>query len=84
MIDAELAVNDLMAHIFGLFLLGVTLGTQEVGEEYQPDDHKENKQLDADNQPQGLAHSHAAEPIIVEIEDPGPEPLPGLLIVAHG
>ena len=57
-----------MADIFGLFLLGVTLGVQEVGKEKQFDDDKKDKDLDGDDEPQRLAHSHAAESIIVQME----------------
>ena len=73
-----------MAHVFGLLLLGVTLGVQEVGEEYHLDDDKENKQLDADNQPQGFAHSHAAESIIIQVENTRPESLLIVITVTHG
>ena len=73
-----------MTHVFGLFLIGVTLGVQKVGEEYHLDDDKENKQLDADNQPQGFAHSHAAESIVVQVENTRPESLLIVITVTHG
>ena len=73
-----------MAHVLGLLLLGVTLGVQEVWEEYHLDDDKKDKQFDADDQPQGLAHSHAAEPIIVQVEGTRPESLLIVLTVTHG
>jgi hypothetical protein len=73
-----------MADILGLFLLGVTLGVQKVGKEKQFDDDKEDKQLDADDEPQRLAHGHAAETIIVKMEHARPETLFFLLIVTHG
>ena len=73
-----------MAHVLGLLLFGVTLGVQEVGEEYHLDDDKENEQLDTDDQPQGFAHSHAAESIVVEVEGTRPESWLVLLNVTHG
>ena len=72
-----------MANIFGLFFLGITLGVQEVREEDHLDDDKKDKQLDADDEPQRLAHSHAAEPIVVQMERPRPETLFTLLPFAH-
>jgi hypothetical protein len=73
-----------MTHVFGLFLFGVTLGVQEVGEEEQLDDDKEDKQLDADDQPQGFAHSHAAESIIIQVKNTRPESLLIVITVTHG
>jgi hypothetical protein len=73
-----------MTDILGLLLLGFTLGIQEVREEKHLDDHKKDKQLDADNQPQGLTHSHAAEAIIIQVEHTGPESLFHVLFVTHG
>ena len=64
-----LSVSQLMTHIFGLLLLRFTLGVQEVGEEQQLDDDKEDEQLDTYDQPQRLAHGHAAEPIIIQVEN---------------
>ena len=65
---ATSAIRELVAHIFGLLLLAVTLGVQEVREEKKLDDDEENEQLDADDEPQRLAHSHAAEAVIVQVE----------------
>ena len=73
-----------MAHILGLLLFGVTLGVQEVGEEEQFDDNEKDKELDADDEPQRLAHSHAAEAIVVQMKHPRPESLLLRLIVTHG
>jgi len=73
-----------MAHILGLLLLGVTLGVQEVGEEKQLDDNKKDEQLDANDQPQCLTHSHAAEAIVIQMEHAGPESLLHVLVVTHG
>jgi len=73
-----------MAHIFGFLLIGVALGAQEIREKYHLDNEKEDKQLDADNEPQGLAHSHAAESIVVEVEGTRPESWLVLLNVTHG
>lgn len=63
-----LSVGELMSHILGLLLVVVALGVQEVGEENQFDDDKEDEQLDADDEPQALAHSHAAESIVIQME----------------
>jgi hypothetical protein len=57
-----------MSHILGLLLVVVALGVQEVGEENQFDDDKEDEQLDADDEPQRFAHSHAAESIVIQME----------------
>jgi hypothetical protein len=77
-------VGQLVTHILALRLLAVTLGVQEVREEEQFDDDKEDKKLDADNQPQRFAHSHAAESIIIQVECTRPESLPIVLTVTHG
>ena len=55
----------------------------EVREEEQLDDNKKDKDLDGDDEPQRLAHSHAAESIIVQVEHPGPESLLILLVFIH-
>ena len=78
------AVSQLVAHILGLLLLGVTLGVQEVGEEEQFDDDKKDEDLDGDDKPQRLAHSHAAEAIVIQMKHPRPESLLLHLIVTHG
>lgn len=57
-----------MTDILGLFLFGITLGAQEVRKEKEFDDYKEYKQLDADDDPQRLTHSHTAEAIIVQMK----------------
>ena len=72
-----------MADILGLLLLWVKLGVQEVRKEKQFNDDKEDKDLDGDDEPQRLAHSHAAESIIVQMEHAGPKTLFFLLIVVH-
>jgi hypothetical protein len=58
----------LLAHIFSLLILGVTLGAQEVGEENHLDDDKEDKKLNAYNEPQGLANGHRAEAVIIQMK----------------
>jgi hypothetical protein len=58
-----------MTDIFGLFLFGVTFGVQEIRKEYHLDDDKKDEELDAYNKPQGLADGHAAEAVIVQVED---------------
>jgi len=63
-----LTVGQLMTHILGLLLVVIALGAQEVREEKHLDDDKEDEQFDADNQPQRLTHSHAAESIIVQMK----------------
>jgi hypothetical protein len=65
----------LLTDVLGLFLLGVTLGVQEIGEEKQLDDDKKDKQLDAYDQPQCLSHGHVAETIIIQMENTRPETL---------
>ena len=67
--------RQLLTDVLGLFLLRVTLGVQEVGEKQQFEDEKHDEQLDADDEPQRLAHSHAAEAIIIQMEYPRPEAL---------
>ena len=71
----SLAIHQLMANVFRLFLLSVTLAVQEIREKDHLDDDEEDKQLDADNQPQRLAHGHAAESIIIQMENTRPKPL---------
>ena len=72
-----------MAHVFGLLLIGVTLGVQEVREEQQFEDNKEDKDLDGNDEPQCLANGHAAETIIVKMEYARPETLSIPLLVTH-
>jgi hypothetical protein len=67
--------RQLLTDVLGLFLLRVTLGVQEVGEKQQFEDEKHDEQLNADDEPQRLAHGHAAEAIIIQMEDPRPEAL---------
>ena len=57
-----------MANVLRLLLLGIALGIQEIREENHLDDDKEDKQFDGNDEPQRLAHSHAAESIVVEME----------------
>ena len=83
MINTQLTVSQLLADVLGLLLIRVTLGTQEIGKEDHLDDDKENKQFDADNEPQCLSHSHAAESIVIEMEYAPPEPMSLVLNVAH-
>ena len=64
----SLAIHQLMANVFRLFLLSVTLAVQEIREKDHLDDDKEDKQFDGNDEPQRLAHSHAAESIVVEME----------------
>jgi hypothetical protein len=61
---------QLMTDILSLFLLGVTLGVQEIGEEKQFDDDEKDKQLDAYDKPQGLANGHLAETVIIQVKHP--------------
>ena len=63
-----LTVGELMANVLRLLLLGIALGIQEIREENHLDDDKEDKQFDGNDEPQRLAHSHAAESIVVEME----------------
>ena len=72
-----------MANVLGLFFLAIALGTQEVGKEYHLDDDKEDKQLDANDEPQRLAHGHAAESIVIQMEHARPDALTVFLIVTH-
>ena len=73
-----------MSHILGLFLFGITLGTQKIREKQQLDDDKEDEELDENDEPQRLPHSHAAESIVVQMEHARPETLLVTLIVTHG
>jgi hypothetical protein len=66
--DSDSTVDQLVTDVLGLFLVGVALGTQEIGEKDHLDDDKEDEQLDADDEPQRLAHGHAAESIIIQME----------------
>ena len=72
-----------MANIFGLFLLAIALGTQEVGEKYHLNDDKEDKQLDADDEPQRFANGHVVESIVIQMEHARPKALTVFLIVTH-
>ena len=63
-------VGQPLAHILGLVPVVVAPGAQEVGKEQHLDDDKEDEQLDADDDPQCLAHGHAAKSIVVEMENP--------------
>jgi hypothetical protein len=69
--------------VLGLFLVGVALGTQEIGEKDHLDDDKKDEQLDAYDEPQRLAHGHTAESIVVEMENARPEALIILAVVGH-
>ena len=73
-----------MTDVLGLFLVGVALGTQEIGEKDHLDDDKKDEQLDAYDEPQRLAHGHTAESIVVEVEGTRPESWLVLLNVTHG
>ena len=72
-----------MSNIFGLFFLAIALGTQEIRKENHLDDNKEDKQLDADDDPQRLAKGHAAKSIVIQMEHARPEALTVFLIVTH-
>ena len=72
-----------MANVLGLFFLAIALATQEVRKEYHLDDDKEDKQLDANDEPQRLANGHAAESIVIQMEHARPEALTVFLIVTH-
>ena len=72
-----------MSNIFGLFFLTIALGTQEIREKDHLDDNKEDKQLDADDDPQRLAKGHAAKSIVIQMEHARPEALTVFLIVTH-
>ena len=73
-----------MANVLSLFLFGITFGIQEIGKENHLDDDKEDEELDADDEPQRLAQSHAAEAIVLQMKHPRPEALLLCLIVTHG
>ena len=76
-------ISELMANVFSLLLLRITLSVQEIREEKQLDDDKEDEQLDADDDPQRLAHSHAAKSIVIQMENARPEALFTLLVLTH-
>ena len=78
-----LTVSQLMAYILGLLLLAVTLGVQEVREEKQFDDYKKDENLDADDDPQSLAHGHVAKSIVIQMEHARPEALLVRLAFTH-
>ena len=83
MLMPDTLFHQLVAHIFGLFLLGRALGTQEVGEKEQFNDDKEDKDLDGNDEPQRLANSHAAESIVVQMEHARPKALFIFPIITH-
>ena len=63
-------LGELLSHVLGLALVVACHTIEEVWEKDEAQNHKKHHNLDADNEPKRLAHSHTAEAVIVEIEYP--------------
>lgn len=60
-------IHELLAHIFCFAFVGVALRGQEIWKKKYFYNDKENKELDAYDEPQCLAQRHRAESINVEV-----------------
>ena len=82
-LNTRLSVHKLLADILGLLLLTIALGAQEVWEKQEFDDDKKDKQLNGNNEPQGLTNGHLTKTVIIQVKDLRPEALLILLVFIH-
>jgi hypothetical protein len=70
MVSIVVPVSYFFDYIVAFFLVGIETGAQEVLEEEDPQDGEHDEEFDEDDDPQLFPYGHAAEAVVVKVEDP--------------
>jgi hypothetical protein len=57
---------ELLDHIFAFLFIAPEPLAQEIGKQKEPENGKKDEEFDEDDEPEGSAHGHAAESLIIK------------------